>query len=294
MKTLHYFCFVMAIAIIESGSTKSDWVILNKDNQEIIRTQTIGFNPIFVKSEDIHKEIIQDQDLYNLTNEINQIYFYGAGVRSLELRNVIKLGLNVFNNAEIHIDTDLKAACYSAYNGKPVIVCILGTGSNSCFFDGEKIEEKTPSLGYVLGDEGSGNHFGRMLIRDFFTHKMPTDLQKSFHDKYKIDKDEVLKKVYKNAFPNAYLATFSKFVAEYKEHSYIKNLVYKCLDEFFIYQVLPYPQKSNTEINFIGSIAHYYRETLLEIAKKYDLKIGEIIQKPINNLVKYHKKYILK
>ena len=285
----------MAIAIIESGSTKSDWVILNNDNQEIIRTQTIGFNPIFIKSEDIYAEINKNEDLYNLTDEINQIYFYGAGVRSFMLRNIIESGLSgVFNNAEIFIDTDLKAACYSAYRGKSTIVCILGTGSNSCFFDGEEIEEKTPSLGYVLGDEGSGNHFGRMLIRDFFTHKMPPELQKSFYNKYKIDKDEVLEKVYKNAFPNAYLATFSKFVTEHKGHPYIEDLIYKCLDEFFIYQVLPYSQKTDFEINFIGSIAHYYREILLEITTKYNLKMGEIIQKPIDNLVKYHKNYILK
>ncbi|MBV7441752.1 ATPase [Weeksellaceae bacterium TAE3-ERU29] len=285
----------MAVAIIESGSTKSDWVVLNNDYQEIVRTQTIGFNPIFVKSEDIHKEIIQNQDLYNLADEINQVYFYGAGIRSLMLRSIVKSGFSkVFNNAEIFIDTDLKAACFSAYNGNPVIVCILGTGSNSCFFNGKEIEEITPSLGYVLGDEGSGNHFGRILIRDFFTHKMPTDLQKSFQDKYRINKDEVIEKVYKNAFPNAYLATFSKFVAENKEHSYIKNVIYKCLDEFFIYQVLPYPQKTETEINFIGSIAYYYQEILEEIAEKYHLKIGQIIQKPINNLVEYHKNYILK
>lgn len=282
------------IGIIDSGSTKSDWVILDETNgKEVARAKTIGFNPYFVSEEDILKELQQSKELVVLKDKITKIYFYGAGVHDVNLASKIKKPFDqFFPNSENIIDHDMKAAAYAAYNGKPAIVCILGTGSNSCYFDGEKIHEETPSLGFILGDEGSGNHIGRELIRSYFCGKFPTHLKRTFKERYNLSEKDIEEQVYHNRFANAYLASFSVFASDHKYEPFIQRLVFDCLDDFFRYQVMPYPQKDKAEINFIGSIAHYYESTLKSVANKYNLHVGNIVKKPIDDLVKYHKIYI--
>src|SRR5690606_26363959 len=196
----------------------------NEDHSEKFRTQTIGFNPYHIDSDSIELEVNKNQELKSVAGEITHIYFYGAGCSADFLREIVKNGFaNIFSNAEILVDHDLLAACYAVYRGTPAIVCILGTGSNACYFDGKKLTEATPSLAYILGDEGSGNHMGKKLLHAYFSKKMPQHLADKFQETYHLTISELNVNVYQKPLANAYLASFSKFVHEHKEEPYFQN-----------------------------------------------------------------------
>lgn len=282
------------IAIADSGSTKTDWVILDDNYNESFRTNTIGFNPYHIEAELIETEMFKNEELKKVADKIMHVYFYGAGCSADFLRQIVKDGfVNFFTNAEILVDHDLLAACYAVYRGKPAIVCILGTGSNACYFDGKKLSEATPSLAYVLGDEGSGNHMGKKLLHAYFSKKMPKYLADKFHETYNLTITDLNINVYQKKLANAYLASFSKFVNEYKDEPFIHNLVYDSMKEFFENQVMPNAEARFSEVNFIGSVAHYYEEIIRSAAAEFHLEVGQIVRKPIDNIVEYHKKYIL-
>lgn len=283
------------IAIADSGSTKTDWVILNDDHTESFRTTTIGFNPYHIDSDSITIEIAKNQELAQIADKITQVYFYGAGCSNDVVLQIVLDGLQPFyKNAEISINHDLLAACYAVYRGKPAMVCILGTGSNACYFDGKEIKEATPSLAYVLGDEGSGNHMGKKVIHAYFSNKLPPHLAERFKEKYNLTVTELNENVYQKPLANAYLASFSKFVHENKSDTFIQNLIYTSMYEFFQNQVLPNAEARFSEVNFIGSIAHYFEEEIRSAAAALHLEVGHIVRKPIDALVEYHKQYILK
>jgi len=282
------------VAIVDSGSTKSDWVILDDFKKVFLKTETIGFNPNFISRELIVPEIESNTSLTTVKNSIKKIYFYGSGCGVQQNCDTIieELG-RVFNHAEIIVKEDLTAAAYAAYRGKPAIVCILGTGSNSCYFDGQDIRIQLPSLGFLVGDEGSGSAIGKQLVRRFFMQKLPEDLSVEFEKTYNLTVEEALKNMYHTSRPNAYLADFNKFVVERKDHPYFQKMVFEEMLNFFDYQVLPYKESDNAEVNFIGSIAYYYEEILRSAAAKLHLEVGQIVQKPIESLVGYHIQYIL-
>ncbi len=282
------------IAIVDSGSTKSDWVLIDKNGDELFRTQTIGFNPYFIKSKEIVKEIEKNEELMNVQDDIQHIYFYGAGCSSTKMNAVVAKALDkVFPTSKNNVDHDLKAAAFAAYNGKPAIVCILGTGSNSCYFDGKEVYEETPSLAYILGDEGSGNALGKKVLTSYFLKKMPRHLERAFTERYQLTLEDLNKNVYENNLANKYLATFSRFVADHKYEPFMQKIVYDSLKEFVLNQILPYPQSRIAEINFIGSVAHIYEDTLKTVLSEFYLNFGFSIKKPIDNLVKYHLLYII-
>jgi N-acetylglucosamine kinase-like BadF-type ATPase len=282
------------VAIVDSGSTKSDWVILDDFKKIFLKTETIGFNPNFINKELIVPEIEKNTSLISVKNSIKKIYFYGSGCGVQQNCDTIidELG-KVFVDAEIIVREDLMAAAYAAYQDKPAIVCIMGTGSNSCYFDGEDIKIKLPSLGFLMGDEGSGSAIGKQLVRRFFMQKLPADLHQEFEEIYHLTIEEALKNMYHTTRPNAYLANFNKFVVERKDHPYFQKMVFEEMINFFDYQVLPYEESKDAEINFIGSIAYYYEDILRSAAAELNLNVGQIVQKPIESLVNYHIKYIL-
>ncbi len=282
------------VAIVDSGSTKSDWVILNDFKKVFLKTETIGFNPNFINKELIVPEIEKNTSLSTVKNSVTKIYFYGSGCGVQQNCDIIieELG-KVFIGAEIIVKEDLTAAAYAAYRGKPAIVCILGTGSNSCYFNGETIKIQLPSLGFLVGDEGSGSAIGKQLVRRFFMQKLPADLSSEFEETYKLTVEEALKNMYHTSRPNAYLADFNKFVVERKDHPYLQKMVHDEMLSFFDYQVLPYMESRDAEINFIGSIAYYYEDILRSAAAELNLTVGQIVQKPIESLVSYHIQYIL-
>lgn len=278
------------ILIADGGSTKADWIALDNDKNEIFRVRTLGLNPAVIQEEELKNRIINMFQLINIKNEVTEVHFYGAGCGTPKpvevLRNVMQ---NIFVNANIHIAEDMLAAVYAASGKKPSIVCILGTGSNSCYFNGNEMEMLTASLGYIIMDEASGNYFGKKLLRDFFYNKMPKKIAKKFSSEYNLDADHIKYNLYKEPNPNMYLATFAKFMFEFKDEKYIKKTIRKGFEEFFKYRVLPYEKDTNTPIYFIGSIAHYFRDILEKVAEKYSLQISGVIQRPIDNLLEYHK-----
>lgn len=282
------------VAIVDGGSTKCDWVILDDSKKVILKAETIGFNPNNINAELILPEIEKNEGLQTVKNNITKIFFYGSGCGVSENCAIIERELRkFFLHAEIIIKEDLTAAAYAAYNGKPAIVCILGTGSNSCYFDGENVKIELPSLGFLIGDEGSGSAIGKQLVRRYFMKKLPQDLHHAFEEKYQLTIDDALKNMYHNPRANAYLADFNKFVVEHKTHPYFQSMVFDEMKNFFDYQVLPYHEAKDAEINFIGSIAFYYENILRSAAAELNLTVGHVVQKPIESLVNYHIKYIL-
>jgi N-acetylglucosamine kinase-like BadF-type ATPase len=278
------------ILIADGGSTKADWIALNTNKEEAFRVRTLGLNPAIVPHEELSNRIVNMFQLMHIKDEVTEIHFYGAGCGTPKPIEILKSILeSIFVNAKIFIAEDMLAAVYAASGKEPALVCILGTGSNSCYFNGEQMEMMTASLGYILMDEASGNYFGKKLIVDYYYHKMPKKIAEKFRNEFDLDADHIKKNLYRAPNPNMYLATFAKFMFEFKEEKYIKKIIKKGFQEFFKYRILPYNKTAETPIYFIGSIAFYFRDILEKIAQKNNLVITDVIQRPIDNLLAYHK-----
>lgn len=282
------------IAIADGGSTKCDWVILDDQGKEHLKTVTNGFNPNIIQPDLILGELEKNAELSALKYKISKIFFYGSGCGVESNRKIVDEQFRkFFPSSQNVVKEDLTAAAYAAYQGKPAIVCILGTGSNSCYFDGESIRTDLPSLGFLIGDEGSGSAIGKLLLRRFFMKKLPSDLHAEFVGTYHLTIEDALKNMYHNPRANAYLGEFNKFVAERRNHPYFQNMIFDEMKNFLDYQVLPYPEAKEAEINFIGYVAYIYEDILRAAAAELNLHIGTIVKKPIESLVEYHRNYIL-
>lgn len=278
--------------IVDSGSTKSDWVILSNKEQKYY--STMGFNPYFHKSETIVNAIKQAHGIYEIRDEVSMIYYYGAGCSSPELNLIIEKALKeVFKQAIIVVDHDLMACALATYNNKPAISCIIGTGSNSCYFDGEKIYEEVPALGYILGDEGSGTYFGKQLLSNFLYHQLPKNIEEDLIKEYQLTKSVIIDNVYMKADANVYIASFMKFIVKHDHDPYIKQMVYDGFKKFMEIHVCCYPNFKEVETHFIGSIAHLFKNELERAANKLGVSIGKVVRKPIEGLIHYHKTHIL-
>mgnify|MGYP005989662635 FL=1 len=281
------------ILIADGGSTKADWIALNDNKQEVFRTRTLGLNPAVVSDSELRNRIINMFQLMQVKETVEEIHFYGAGCGTPKpveiLRDILK---SIFTNAEVTISEDLLAAVYASSGNSEAIVCILGTGSNSCYFDGVNLNVNSPSLGYTIMDEAAGNYFGKILLRDFFYKKMPKAIAKEFEAQFDLEVDLVKYNLYRQPNPNMYLASFAKFMFEYKSEKYIKRIIKKGFQAFFQYRILPFQKDASTPIYFIGSIAFYFKDILDKVASKHDLVITDVIQRPIDNLVQYHKEKI--
>lgn len=281
------------ILIADGGSTKADWIALDANKEEAFRVRTLGLNPAIVPQEELYNRIINMFQLIHVKEEVTEIHFYGAGCGTPKPIAILKTILeSIFINAKVFIAEDMLAAVYAASGNKPAIVCILGTGSNSCYYNGEQMEIIAPSLGYILMDEASGNYFGKKLIIDYFYDGMPKKIAEKFRKEFDLEPDHIKQHLYRESNPNMYLATFAKFMFEFKEEKYIKKIIKKGFQEFFKYRILPYDKSVETPIYFIGSIAHYFRDILEKIAQKNNLVITDVIQRPIDNLLAYHKNKI--
>lgn len=282
------------IAIADGGSTKCDWVILN-DNGSVYRTAvTNGFNPNIIPPAQIREELGKSDVLSGLQYRLNQIYYYGSGCGTDRNCSLVEAEFQkFFPSSEVFIKDDLTAAAYAAFNGRPAIVCILGTGSNSCYFDGESVRRDLPSLGFLIGDEGGGSAIGKLLLRRFFMKKLPKDLEQEFQHVYNLSIEDALRNMYHNPRANAYLGEFNKFVADRKTHPYFQNMLFDEMKNFLDYHVLPYPEAREAEINFIGYVAFIYEDILRAAGAELNLRMGTVVRKPIESLVDYHRKYIL-
>jgi len=279
--------------IVDSGSTKTDWICLNDEGNLVFETQTLGLNPQVLDEHIIEERIINNFDLYQNRKNISHLFFYGAGCGTEPPKKLIKKVFeSIFVKANIDVKEDTYAAVYSAASrGKKSIVSIIGTGSNCTYFDGENIHQKITSLGYVLMDDASGNYFGRQLIRDYFFNKMPSDILKKFTASFDLDPNLVKDKLYKKPNPNTYLATFAKFVVENKNNLYCSELIKKGFNLFITNQIEQFPDCKEIPLHFIGSISFYLKDELDECLKNRGMILGNVLKKPIEGLVNYHLKY---
>ena len=281
------------ILIADGGSTKADWIAINDEKNEEFRVRTLGLNPAIVPKEELRNRIVNMFQLINVKNDVSEIHFYGAGCGTPKPIEILKTILeSIFVNATVFISEDMLAAVYAASGKKPAIVCILGTGSNSCYFDGENMKTLVPSLGYILMDEASGNYFGKRLLIDYYYNQMPLDIAQEFKKEFNLEVDTIKENLYRMPNPNMYLASFAKFMFDFKDNDYIKGIITHGFQEFFKYRISPFNKTAETPIYFIGSIAYYFRDILEEIATKNNLKVTDIIQRPIDNLLAYHKENI--
>jgi N-acetylglucosamine kinase-like BadF-type ATPase len=273
--------------IADSGSTKVDWRAIHSDGsvQEIT---TAGINPFFMTEEQIVYELQQNL-LPDISASVNEIHFYGAGVSSPEkvlvLQNCFR---KVFPKARSSAYTDLLAAARALCGRKAGIAAILGTGANSCFYDGNEIKDNVPACGFILGDEGSGAVLGKKFISDYLKRQLPADLNQLFDQKYNLTYNSVIERVYRQPFPNRYLATFSVFLHQNKKHPYVEKLLRSSFEEFFTRNVMQYEFKKYP-VNLVGSVAYHYEDIIRDVAKGLGVKIGTILQSPIEGLAEYHK-----
>lgn len=278
--------------IADSGSTKTDWRLLS-EGKVVSGFETEGVNPYFKSSEEVLK-LLKYQVVTQLTDEteVLEIYFYGAGCSS-EIKNK-KLAEDfkqVFINASIYIKHDLLGAAIASCGNEKGIVAILGTGSNSCLFDGSNIIEEQNSLGYILGDEGAGSNIGKRLLIDFLYGRTPEHITKKMKQELKLSKEVILDNVYKRPLPNKYLASFVEWISlSIKEDEYLQRVVLRSFDEFFITHLIRYEDYKNINLNVVGSIGYHFKEYLYIVAFKHDMKLGKVIKKPIDGLIEYHTK----
>ena len=281
------------ILIADGGSTKADWIAIDSSKREVFRVRTLGLNPAVIEVNELTNRIVNMFQLMEVKDDVKAIYFYGAGCGTPEpVKILTQILTSIFVNAKVTVAEDMLAAVYASTGLEPALVCILGTGSNSCYFNGKELEMKTASLGYTLMDEASGNFFGKQLLRDFYYKKMPVSIAKKFNEQFVLDIDTVKFNLYRQPNPNMYLASFAKFMFEFKDEKYVKKMIKKGFVHFFKYRILPFQKTAETPIYFIGSIAHYFREILEQVAKKYGLTVTDVIQRPIDNLVAFHSKNI--
>tara|TARA_B100001758_G_C18411038_1_gene615708 strand:- start:1818 stop:2663 length:846 start_codon:yes stop_codon:yes gene_type:complete len=276
------------IVIADSGSTKCSWAICDSSGQIIDRCSTIGFNPYFITSAKVYKHL-KDSDLEEIKENITEVYFYGAGCSSKKMNSIIeKPFAEFFSNAKINIHHDLDAACYSMYEGEPAITGILGTGSNSCFFDGKKIYENAPSLGFMLGDEASGNNFGKKLISLYYNNVLEEELKQKYEQDFETDVAQINSNVYNNSRANVYLAKFFPFVSDNKDHPQMQLMITSTLNEFFKLHICCFEQHKEVKINFIGSVAFFLKDEIKKVAQMHNCTIGQIVKNPIDKLIEYH------
>ena len=276
------------IVIADSGSTKTDWVLLSPRTRKEYRTT--GINPYFMSKNEIAQILSRTFDSAQRKG-ISKVFFYGAGCASEMRRASVQHALeDSFPEAEVSIDTDLTGTARALFGSEPGVAGILGTGSNCGFYDGREITFKYASLGYVLGDEGSGSSLGKQIITDFLYEDMPSELRGLFlHFMDNADRDRIMEQIYKNPFPNRFLASVVPFIKKNEMHPYIEQLIYLNFNLFFKKHVLKYPDIHIKNVGFSGTIAVLFSGILHKVAYSHKIAIENIIPSPMEGLVKFHK-----
>ncbi|MFZ1751944.1 MAG: hypothetical protein WAU01_17245 [Saprospiraceae bacterium] len=274
--------------VVESGSTKADWVIVHPSgNHQLIKTE--GINP---STQAVFFDIITNPELQDALCKSEALYFYGAGVVESASKQRILVWLSDAGfSGHLETASDMLAAARACCGDQPGIVCILGTGSNSCVYDGRQSVKSIPSLGYILSDEGGGVHFGKEIIKAYFYQTMPPVELEIFKHNFHLTREDVIENVYKNQKGSKYIASFAKFLT-FIEGEWKEALIEKIFTEFVEVKILPYEERKRYNIHFAGSMAFHYQNTLFKILDRYHLKAGKIIHQPIHQLIEYHKKKI--
>ncbi|MFV0565384.1 MAG: BadF/BadG/BcrA/BcrD ATPase family protein [Flavobacteriaceae bacterium] len=281
------------ILIVDSGSTKSDWVAVDQNGNKLLeKIRTQGLNPAIISEKKLKERIKESEDLVTHRAEVTHVFFYGAGAGTNKAKAVLKDVLqNVFKNAEITVEEDTMAAVFSTINheNEAAIVCIMGTGSNCSYYDGNKLHQRVISLGYSLMDDASGNYYGKQLIRDYYFNHMPENIRVAFETKYNLDADYIKSNLYKQPSPNAYLASFAEFMFLNKDSDYILNLIKDGIRVFTKNYIMQYADRVKTDpVHFAGSIAYFSQDQIREVAQEMGFIMGNVVRRPIDALAAFH------
>lgn len=276
------------ILIADCGSTKIDWCLI--DGGKIVKQVfTCGMNALLLTEEEMETRIATELAPQIADYAIDEVYYYGAGCVSEEVCGNVRRAIAKSVKADIiEVHTDLLAAARALCGHQPGIACILGTGSNSCYYDGKEIIDNVSPLGYILGDEGSGAVLGKLLVGDVLKNQLPRELCDKFLAQYELDRLTIIRRVYKEPQPNRFLASLSRFLIENIEEPSIHRLVLNSFKSFFVRNIANYANYKELKVNFIGSVAYYYRDVLTEAASAVDCTIGTVLQSPMEGLIKYH------
>jgi N-acetylglucosamine kinase-like BadF-type ATPase len=278
------------ILVADSGSTKTDWRLIDDagNNQSF---KCSGFNPFFHSSAQIADEIEATFVSKIESNQVTEIFYYGAGCSNEERCTVVRTGIQEnFPNARIHVEHDLLGAARALCGDEPGIATILGTGSNSCYYDGREIKENRASLGYILGDEGSGAYIGKKFLQAYLNKELPKELAHVFFSEYKLDKDAILKSVYSEPNANRFMASFTLFVFQHFHHPFLHKLVSGAFADFFDHHVCKYELYRELKLHCTGSVGYYFSSILKSVANTKGVVVGKIIETPITALALYHAK----
>jgi len=276
------------ILIADSGATKCEWCVLENGRSRKILTQ--GISPYFLNAEQI-SALLAKELLPKLKKAvITQVHFYGTGLNNPDNMAIVKKVLKkTFPGAGLEVQTDLLGIARAGCGKEKGIACILGTGSNSCFYNGKKIIKNSPGIGYVLGDEGSGAYLGKKVIQHYLYQTFDEDLRSRFEKRFAVAPNEILENVYKKPLPNRYIASFAIFLAENRGHYMIENIIEDGLNDFFFTHLYKYRESWTLPIHFIGSIAFGFRDVLKELCNTYELELGKVLKAPMQGLITYHR-----
>lgn len=275
------------ILVADSGSSKTDW-ILALDAKNTIEFNTKGINPYFTNEKEISRLIANEPTVKSYADQITEVYFFGEGCSNPDKREMVSNGLSiVFKNAFINVENDAIGSAYATCGNAKGFTCVLGSGSNIAFFDGEQVQYGVHSLGFVLGNEGSGAYFGKELITSFLYETMPRGLRKAFKEQYGVDKEAVIKNVYQRPLPNIYLSSFAPFMDKHRSDEFVEDLLLSGLEKFIVTHVVPYPDYRKFPCHFVGSIAWHFRDVLEVACKKHHVQMGKILERPIGELLRY-------
>jgi N-acetylglucosamine kinase-like BadF-type ATPase len=278
----------MSILIADSGSTKTEWCFLSEGRKKIIETQ--GASPYFLNEQQLI-DMMQRELIPGLKSRTpEKVFFYGTGCAAAANRAMVKRAIRkIFPQAGIEVEHDLTGAARSLCGKNRGVVAILGTGSNSGYYNGKKIVRNSPGLGYVLGDEGSGAYLGKKVLQYFLYKTFDKELRENFNKKYQLDAAEILDAIYKRPLPNRYIAAFTMFLSEHRGHYMIENIIEDGLWDFFLVHLSHYPESVRTPIYFTGSVAFAFQDILKELCKTFGWRAGKFSAKPMEGLIAYHK-----
>lgn len=278
------------ILLVDSGSTKADWIAIDNMGKVLFTTQTLGLNPEILEGDEIIERLNDRFDILQNKDKATHLYFYGAGCGTDNMKNALSsIFKDYFSNAQVVVEEDTYAAVYATTpKGEAAIVAILGTGSNCSYFDGKVLHQKVQSLGYIVMDDCSGNVLGKELIRAYYFNKMPAALAKEFEKEYDLSPDFIKNKLYKEPNPNAYLATFAKFLIQNKESEFCKKIIFRGMKSFVKNYIQQYDNYKEVPVHFVGSIAFYLKDELQIIFDEYGIQLGNVLRRPIDGLIAYH------
>lgn len=278
------------ILVADGGSTKIDWGMVDGEGT-ISHFKTTGVNPYFYQADKVYEILAPELQGNAFNDRVTDIFFYGAGCSSPLRNSRIEEALQrLFPNASILVDHDLLGAAKALCGKEAGIATILGTGSNSCLFNGEEIASQSGGIGYILGDEGSGAYLGKRLIRDIFYKEAPEEIEKAFYQTYQTTKDEIIDNIYRQPEPNQYLGSFAPFLSDHYQNEYIQRIIYQAFQDFCQHHVVRYHNYTAYPVHSVGSIGYHFQNLLHKVLRENDAQPGIILTRPIDQLTLFHKK----